>query len=213
MGIAIGVPVGENEGMTRTGWVIALLMLGSCDARSDRDAAPHDSATPASASASAPRVLGSCCPDTDSELTALMQRYETTTERERSPELALWPYRMTSGMREQERIVVRDSATWAGLWPRIVGSHSPRPMLPAVSFATEMLLVVSMGTRGSGGYVIAIDSVATAGDTIRAVVREQSPGARCGTPAVLSAAVALARIERREQPVTFTTREVVRECS
>ena len=143
----------------------------------------------------------------------MMQRYETTPERERAPELALWPYRMTSGMAERERIVVRDSAAWVALWPRIVGSHSPRPAPPTVDFAREMLLVVSMGPRGSGGYVIAIDSVVTAGDTIHVTVREQSPGPRCGTPAVLSAAVALARIERREEPVVFTTREVVHDCT
>ena len=198
--------------MTRTVWFISLLALASCNAGPDRDAAPRDSA-PLPPAASSPRVIGACCPATDAELTALMQRYESTPERDRPPELALWPYRMTSGMSEQERLVVRDSATWADLWPRIIGSHSPRPVLPAVRFATEMLLVVSMGTRGSGGYLIAIDSVAAVGDTIRVIVREQSPGQRCGTPAVLSAAVALARIERTGQPVTFTTREVVRECS
>ena len=124
----------------------------------------------------------------------------------------MWPYRMTSGIAEQERIVVRDSTTWARLWPRIGGTHRPRAMLPAVTFATEMLVVVSMGTRSSGGYIIAIDSVAVANDTLHVVVREQSPGPRCGTPAMLSAPVALARVERSALPVRFATREVVRDC-
>jgi hypothetical protein len=141
-----------------------------------------------------------------------MQRYESTPERERPAELAMWPYRMTSGIAEQERFVVRDSTTWATLWPRIVGSHSPRPTPPAVNFATEMLLVVSMGTRSSGGYVIAIDSVSVRADTLRVLVREQSPGARCGTTAALSAPVALVRMERSDRPVVFTTRALVRDC-
>jgi hypothetical protein len=119
---------------------------------------------------------------------------------------------MTSGLAGKERIIVRDSASWRSLWPRIVGTHSPVPPVPAVNFTDEMLLVVSTGTRGSGGYVIMIDSVRAVGDTIRVSVREQSPGPRCGTPAVISAPVALARVERTTWPVSFVTREVVRDC-
>ncbi len=157
-------------------------------------------------------VLGACCPDGDSALYALMDRYERTPERERAPEVALWPYRMTSGITSAERIVVRDSASWAALWPRIVGTHSPRPNPPAVNFATEMLIVASMGRRSSGGYVVAIDSVQPRNDTLHVAVREQSPGPRCGTTAALSAPVALARVRRSELPVHFTTRNVVRDC-
>jgi hypothetical protein len=141
-----------------------------------------------------------------------MDRYERTAEVERTPEIALWAYRMSSGLTDQERIVVRDSASWAALWPRIVGTHSPKPRVPRVDFTREMLLVASMGRRSSGGYVIAIDSVHTASDSLRVVVREQSPGPRCGTPGVLSSPVALARVQRSTLPVGFTTRTVVRDC-
>lgn len=185
--------------------------MAGCNAGPAPDAVPGDTAL--TASAAAPRVLGRCCPDTDADLTAVMQRYESTPEGDRPPELALWAYRMTSGIPEQERIVVRDEASWGALWPRIVGSHSPRPAPPVVDFTREMLLVVSMGTRASGGYVIAIDSLAVSGDSLRVVVREQSPGPRCGTTAALSAPVALARIERSDLPVSFVTREVVKDCS
>jgi hypothetical protein len=141
-----------------------------------------------------------------------MARRERTPEAERSPEMAVWAYRMTSGLSEVERIIVRDSASWARLWPRIVGTHSPRPRPPVVNFAEEMLVVASMGTRSSGGYVIAIDSINVASDTVRVFVREQSPGPRCGTTAALSAPVTLARIRRNDLPVTFTTRNVVKDC-
>ncbi len=189
-----------------------IAMVAACSAQPESDAA--SGAQPGlSAANSNPRILGRCCPDTDAELMALMKRYEDTPEAERSPELALWAYRMTSGIPEQERIVVRDSAAWAALWPRIVGTHSPRPNPPAVAFTKEMLLVVSMGTRSSGGYVIAIDSMTVDGDSIRVAVREQSPGPRCGTTAALSAPVALARVERSDLPVSFTTREVVKDCT
>ena len=86
------------------------------------------------------------------------------------------------------------------------------PLLPAVRFSKEMLVVASMGTRPTGGYTITIDSVWVAGDSLRVAVREQSPGPRCGTTAALSAPVALARLRRSELPVAFTSRPVVHDC-
>ena len=100
----------------------------------------------------------------------------------------------------------------ATLWPRILGTHSPKPRAPRVDFTQEMLIVASMGRRATGGYVIAIDSVAVRDDTLRVLVREQSPGPLCGTTAALSSPVALARVRRSDLPVAFTTRNVVRDC-
>lgn len=191
--------------------VLVLLVMTGCNARPASDATSAEPRATTSSSA-APRVLGACCPDSDTAITALIRRYESTPERERPAELAIWGYWMTSGLAGQERIVVRDSVTWAALWPRIVGSHSPRPPLPAVAFADEMLIVVSMGTRSSGGYITMIDSIGVTSDTLRVFVREQSPGPRCGTTAALTAPAALARLERSELPVTFATRETVRDC-
>jgi hypothetical protein len=144
---------------------------------------------------------------------AAMRRYEATPQRDRPVELAIWPYRMSSGLAARERIVVRDSVSWVALWPRIVGSHSPVPPPPAVDFGAEMLIVASSGTRASGGHIAVIDSVLVVGDSLRVVVREQAPGPRCGTPAVLSNPVSVARVDRSDLPVAFSTREVVRDCA
>ena len=192
--------------------VASIVALVGCNAAPQRDGAPSDSSSMSMPSAASVSILGKCCPDTDADIRALIARYEGTPEHQRPPEVALWAYRMTSGIAEQRRIVVRDSTSWATLWPTIVGSHSPRPPVPVVDFASEMLLVVTMGSRPSGGYIIAIDSISMAADTLRVLVREQSPGPRCGMPAIITAPVAVARMERTELPVLFRTREVVRDC-
>jgi hypothetical protein len=189
----------------RTAVTALCVIAAACGPRAGTtSAATHDAA--------APRVLGSCCPDTDAAIYSLMERHESTSAAARPPELALLPYRHTSGLTERERIVVRDASTWAALWPRILGSHRPMPPVPSVDFAREMVVVASMGTRSSGGYTIAIDSVFVARDTLRVVVREQSPGPRCGTTAALTMPVALARLERSELPVSFISRAAVRDC-
>ena len=190
---------------------LSLLIGTACEPRREPGDAPRDSAatTPRRPTAG---LLGSCCPDTDSGVIALMPRYENTPERERLVELAVFPYRIWSGLTDRERLVVRDSAAWARLWPRIVGSHRPAARVPAVDFSEEMLLVASMGTRATGGFTTMIDSVAVTNDTVRVVVRETSPGPRCGTAGALSTPMALARIQRSELPVAFVTREVVHDC-
>jgi hypothetical protein len=159
-----------------------------------------------------PRLLGACCPDTDSAVVALVRRYESTPEAARPPELAILPYRLTSGIEDRQRVVIRHHDMWIMYWMGILGSHRPIPPLPEVNFREEMLVVASMGTRATGGYTISIDSVSVVRDTLRVVVRERRPGRRCGVTGALTAPVALARLERTELPIAFVSRTTVRNC-
>lgn len=171
---------------------------------------PADDSVPEPAPAS--RLVVTCCGGTDSLIMDQMQRYESTPEAQRAPEVAVLPYRMTSGLTRRDRIVVRDAAVWPGLWREVVGSHSPVPAPPAVDFARETIAVASMGQRNSGGYSISIDSAGMAGDTVILAVTERSPGPTCGTTAALSSPVALARILRANATVRFVERTAVTDC-
>jgi len=159
----------------------------------------------------APQLLGACCPETDAEIITLLRQYETTPAAARPPELAVVPHRSNSGLTERERIVVRDQRSWAALWTRIVGSYRPAPAPPAVDFDDEMIIVVSMGTRPTGGYAIYIDGVTALRGNLVVSTREVSPG-RCGVTQALTEPVALARLERSDLPVSFVNRRVVRDC-
>lgn len=159
-----------------------------------------------------PAVLGACCPETDAEIIALFRQYENTAQAARPPELAVLPYRSSSGLTERERIVVRDQASWAALWTRIVGSHRPAPATPAVDFDDEMIVVVSMGTRPTGGYAIYIDGVTAVRGNLVISTREVRPGPSCFTTQALTQPVALVRLERSDLPVSFVNRNVVRDC-
>ena len=187
--------------------VLSALACGGPPAES-----PEPAATPVERSTSAPRILGWCCPTTDSAIMALIARYEATPPAERAPEVAMVGYRHTSGFDTQQQFVVRDSATWATTWTRLLGSHSPKAPLPAVDFSREMLVIASMGTRSSGGYTVGIDSVFVARDSVVFRVRETSPGARCGTTAALTSPVGLARVERTDRPTAFVISRVASEC-
>jgi hypothetical protein len=189
-----------------------LLVLSALACGGPPAEAPEPAATPVETGTSSPRILGWCCPTTDQTIMALIARYEATPPAERVPEVAMVGYRHSSGFDTQQQLIVRDSATWATTWTRLLGSHRPRAPLPAVDFSREMLVIASMGTRSSGGYTVGIDSVFVARDTVFFRVREQSPGSRCGTTAALTSPVGLARVERTDRPIGFVISEVVSEC-
>jgi hypothetical protein len=182
-----------------------------------RPAPPTDNpspppAGPGTGAAAQQILLGACCGSEDSTIMQQMQRYESTPEESRSPEVAVFPYRMTSGITRRDRIVIEDEATWARIWPEIVGSHSPKPPLPRVDFAREVIVIASMGQRSSGGYVISIDSALARDGGVSVVVTERSPGRTCGTTAALSSPVALARIARQASPIRFVEKTAVTDC-
>jgi hypothetical protein len=110
---------------------------------------------------------------------------------------ALAPYSVQSGLRDQQRLVVRDSAHWAALWAQLtagVAGGAGRAPAPRVDFARSMVIVAAMGVRPTTGFSITIDSVYPSGGQLRARVRElavdagscgRTPGPRAPTAGVL----------------------------
>jgi hypothetical protein len=115
-----------------------------------------------------------------------------------------------TGYGEPTTLVLRDRAAWEGAWGRLHRGGGA-PAAPAVDFAREMVLVVALGERPSGGYDVAIDAVAPdvagGGATVRYTARE--PGEGCmSTQALTSPAIAV-RAARVAGAVRFE-RHVVR---
>jgi hypothetical protein len=185
--------------------ILVALALVAC---SSKDPAP---ATSGQAGAAGPLVV-SCCGDSDSLIMAQMRTFEGTPEADRTPEIAIFGYRMTSGITRRDRIVVGDEATWRALWPELVGSHSPVPPVPRADFGRETIVVASMGQRSSGGYSVSIDSAGVVGDTVVLAITERSPGRTCGTTAALSSPIALARVMRPRAVIRFVEKTAVTDC-
>jgi hypothetical protein len=153
-----------------------------------------------------------CCGASDSAAIEEQRVYESTPEAERPPEVAIVPYRTTSGINVRDRMVVSDRTSWSKIWPNLAMGHSPAPSLPAVDFDRETIVIAAMGRRSTGGYIITVDSATAAGDTVTLVITEHSPGRTCGTTAALSSPVAIARIFRPRAIVRFVERTAVTDC-
>ena len=114
--------------------------------------------------------------------------------------------RSYSGYTERERLVIRTSEEWSAAWTRIIHGSSSAPSAPAVNFDHEMVVLVAMGRRMTGGYSIIVDGVYDSGGRIFVAVREKSPGAGCIVTEALTAPVDAVRVPRRDGTVVFVER-------
>ena len=76
------------------------------------------------------------------------------------------------GMDKPTEMVVRDPSEFARLWARVYKGQTPKPRPPKIDFEREMVLVVGMGTRNSGGYNIEITNVFSTPDNVIVSVRK-----------------------------------------
>jgi hypothetical protein len=123
-----------------------------------------------------------------------------------------YSFESNSGLNSSARLVVRDAAAWQSLWAQMYQGRGSVPALPDIDFSREMLIVVALGSRSSGGYGILIDGASGQGADVTIAVRSISPGQGCGVTAALTQPVDIARLPRRDGEVRFLERAEVRQC-
>lgn len=121
-------------------------------------------------------------------------------------------FEVYTGITDRQRIVIRDREAWRDVWKRIYSLMSPTPPLPEVDFSKEMLVVVSLGGRGTGGYAIIIDGACERDDKLEVTVRSVSPGKNCMTTQALTAPVDIVRVPKTQRSVVFRENEIVHDC-
>ena len=117
-----------------------------------------------------------------------------------------------SGMRQSQRLVVRDQGTWLATWTSISNSIPSQPA-PAVDFSTQMVVVAALGERNHGGYTIRVDSAVTTNEGITVWVGTITAGAHCGTVAALTQPVDIALLPRVDGAVRFVDVPSVVDCT
>ena len=110
--------------------------------------------------------------------------------------------------------MIRDAAQWEAVWAQTFNGVTPVPPRPAIDFSHEMVVVVALGLRSSGGYGILIDGASEIGtDEVAVAVRSISPAPRCIVTGALTQPVDIARMPRHDGPVRFVERSEVHYCT
>ena len=110
---------------------------------------------------------------------------------------------------EPERIVIRDQSEWQKVWRSLRETDADTTSIPTIDFQREMVLVAGLGTKGSIGWEIRIDSLRFVGDDAEVIVH---PVYRCGVGMAESQAVVVVKMPRVPGKVTFVERPFVERC-
>ena len=108
----------------------------------------------------------------------------------------------TSGFTGPEQLVLRERAAWQAAWARL-HEGMVAPALPTVDFTREMVVVLALGERSSGGYEVRFDGITASGAnaTVRYTITE--PGPACMTTQALTTPVDVVRVPRVTGTVRF----------
>lgn len=119
-----------------------------------------------------------------------------------------------SGINDRRRLYIKDEETWTALWSEVTAHVGPKPEVPFIDFGNEAVVVVSMGTRPTGGYSINVESVSESESdgTLYVEVVEVSPGPSCVVTQAESAPVHAVRVPLRNGSVQFIERASTRNC-
>lgn len=115
-----------------------------------------------------------------------------------------------SGVIEPRQVVNKDEAGWRRLW----GEHQPpgqpaRP-LPEIDFTKEMVILVAMGQRFSGGFTIEIEKVETSRGRLTIFVRPEAPPPGAMVTQALTAPFEIVAVPRSDSPPQFVESKEVR---
>lgn len=104
-----------------------------------------------------------------------------------------------------QRLVFRSVADWAA-------QGLPQDSLRSVDYATQTIIAVSAGQKGSGGNTIAITGARDTGKKVIVDVTETTPGEGCATTQALTKPMQLVEIPATKLPIEFNEKKETTKC-
>jgi hypothetical protein len=101
---------------------------------------------------------------------------------------------------------------WAQIHTTPAGDRRSMPNAPEVDFHREMIIVVGLGRRSTGGYGIRIERIEDVGEHLRVIYSSSSPGPNCIVTQSITSPVAMVRLKKSRKPVTFAAVHETRDC-
>ncbi|GAA1842988.1 protease complex subunit PrcB family protein [Asanoa iriomotensis] len=71
--------------------------------------------------------------------------------------------------------LVRTEDEWVGRWTTMTSGQRPAPQVPAVDWASELVVMLALGWRPTGGYSVIIEQVAVGEGHVRVSAWENRP--------------------------------------
>ena len=116
-----------------------------------------------------------------------------------------------TGYTERTQLVIRDIVSWRAAWATLHARESAAPVLPEIDFSKEMIVLVALGTRPSGGFQLDLVSAQSDGETLYLGLVETTRG-NCLVISSLTFPTTLIRVQRSAGPVSVQIDQRARRC-
>jgi len=109
----------------------------------------------------------------------------------------------SSGVREPLKIVIQTQDELNSLWKRHSSVQASPSPAPQVDFATEMVAVIFLGEKSTGGYGVEITKAERNGSTLYLYYRERSPSPGGVLIQVMTQPYHLVKLAKQNVPPVF----------
>lgn len=118
---------------------------------------------------------------------------------------------VTSGFTETEEQVLRSNAELSAAW-KTVHAGIPGNPAPSVDLKQNMIVLVALGQRRTGGYTVRIDSITPEGSGAVVHYTATSPGPTCMTTQMITSPVDVVSAPTVGGMVRFQKSNVTSKC-
>jgi hypothetical protein len=118
-----------------------------------------------------------------------------------------------SHIEQQQFQILRDNAALQKLWDSHLEGISPKPTVPDVNFAKEMIIAAFAGTKNTGGYVLNITGVSVYPDRVQIDLSLIKPGDNCMVSTTITQPFVLVKTAQlSDKPVNFNLQLKAKNC-
>lgn len=117
----------------------------------------------------------------------------------------------TSGFTEGEELVIRSDTALSAAW-KTVHAGIPGNPAPTIDLAHNMVVLLALGQRRTGGYSIRFDSINREGTGAVVHYTVTSPGPGCMTPQMITSPVDVVSVPTVAGAVRFDRTDVTDRC-
>ena len=115
-----------------------------------------------------------------------------------------------SGMTSDRQHAIRDGEAWKTFWRAHAGPSEPPP---PVDFQSNIVIVIHLGTRPTGGYAVRITRIDQESGVLTVHYDEQKPGPGCLVSQMLTQPHQIVTMSKTQADPVFVKHERIEDCA
>ncbi|MDF1673226.1 MAG: protease complex subunit PrcB family protein [Vicingaceae bacterium] len=116
------------------------------------------------------------------------------------------------GFKTKTNLVISTQEEFLKIWNQAFANYMNKETAPEVDFEKNIILLVALGEKTSGGYTIKVDNVIETKDNTVVNVLYTSPGKGCMTTESITYPFQIIQIEKPNKAILFSKKNIVFGC-